>query len=50
MLQTPKKSLKMYEECISSVVEVLREGRTGGARDFFFTSDLKCRTGSDVHR
>ena len=29
-----KKSLEMCEECISSVVEVLREGRKGGARGF----------------
>ena len=30
----PSKSLEMDEDCISSVVEVLREGRRGGARDF----------------
>ena len=30
------KSLEMYEDCISSVVKVLREGRRGGARDFRF--------------
>ena len=29
------KSLEMYETCISSVVEVLREGRSAGARDFY---------------
>ena len=30
-----KKNLEMYEECISSVVKVLREGRKGGARTSF---------------
>ena len=30
------KNLKMYEDCISSVIKVIREGRGGGARDFFF--------------
>ena len=34
------KSLKMYEECVSSVAKVLREGRKGGARDFFLTGEL----------
>ena len=32
-----KKSLGMYEECISSVVKVFREGRKAGARDFKIT-------------
>ena len=35
-----KKSLEMYEECISSVVKVLREGRKTGARDFYITGDF----------
>ena len=35
-----EKSLEMYEECISSVVKVLREGRKGGARDFYITVDF----------
>ena len=28
------KSLGMYEDCVSSVTEVLREGRRSGAKDF----------------
>ena len=35
-----KKSLEMNEECISRMVEVLREGREGGARDFRITGDF----------
>ena len=31
------KSLEMYEECDSTVVKALREGRKGGARDFYIT-------------
>ena len=38
------KSLEMYEACISSVIEVLREGRRGGAKDFYITSGI----GNDV--
>ena len=41
----PKKSLEMYEDCISSLVKVLREGRKGGARDFLYTSDLTAKLG-----
>ena len=44
------KSLEMYEECLSSAVEVLREGRKVRARDFYITGDFKCRFGSDVYR
>ena len=40
-----KKSLEMYEECISSVVKVLREGRKGGARDFYITRDFNVELG-----
>ena len=39
------KSLEMYEECISSVVKVLREGRKGVARDFYVTSDFNVELG-----
>ena len=39
------KSLKMYEGCVSSVIKVLREGRGGGARDFFVTSDFNVELG-----
>ena len=35
-----KKSLEMYEECVSSVVKVLREGRRGGSKDFYITGDF----------
>ena len=38
-------SLEMYEACISSVIKVLREGRRGGAKDFFFTGDLDVELG-----
>ena len=40
-----KKSLEMFEECISSVVKVLREGRKGGARDFNITGDFNVELG-----
>ena len=40
-----KKSQEMYEECVSSVVKVLREGRKGGARDFFSTCDFNVELG-----
>ena len=40
-----RKSLEMYEKCISSVVKVLREGRKGGARDFYMTSDFNVELG-----
>ena len=33
-------SLEMYEDRISSVVKVLREGCRGGAKDFYVTEDL----------
>ena len=39
------KSLEMYETCISSVVKVLREGRRGGAKDFYITGDLNVELG-----
>ena len=35
----------MYEECISSAVKVLREGRLCGARDFNNTGDLNVELG-----
>ena len=40
-----KKSLEMYAECVSSVVKVLREGRKGGARDFYITGDFNVELG-----
>ena len=39
------KSLEMYEACISSVVQVLRDGRRGGTKDFYITSDLNVELG-----
>ena len=39
------KSLEMYEACISSVIKVLREGRPGGAADFYIKSDLNVELG-----
>ena len=47
-----KKSLETYEECIPSVVQVLQEGRKGGARDLFSTGDFNVEKGlmcSDDH-
>ena len=38
-------SWEMYETCISSVVEVLRERRRGGAKDFCTTGDLNVELG-----
>ena len=40
-----KKSLESYEDCISSIAEVLREGRKGGARDFNITGDFNVELG-----
>ena len=40
-----KKSLKMYEECIASVVKVLREGRKGGARNVYIAGDINVELG-----
>ena len=34
------KSLEMFEAYISNIVEALREGRRGGAKDFYITGDL----------
>ena len=42
------KSLEMYEVCISSVTKVLREGRWGGAKDFYITGGLNVEIGVDV--
>ena len=38
-------SLQMYEACISSVVKVLREGRRGGAKEFYITGNLSVDLG-----
>ena len=40
-----KKSLEMYEECVSSVVKVLCEGRKDGARDSCITGDFNVELG-----
>ena len=40
-----KKSLEMYEECIVRVVEVLSEGRKGGARNFHIAGDINVELG-----
>ena len=45
MLQTRGRAWKKNEECISSVVEVLRESRKGGARDFCITGDFNVELG-----
>ena len=39
------KSLETYEAFISSVVKVLREGRRGGAKNFYITGDLNVELG-----
>ena len=39
------KSLEMYEDCISSVTKALREGRRGGAKDFYSTGDFNVELG-----
>ena len=39
------KDLEMYEAFISSVTKVLREGRRGGAREFYITGDLNVELG-----
>ena len=39
-----KKNLEMYEECISSVVK-LREGRKGGAQDFYIAGNFNVEKG-----
>ena len=40
-----KKSLEMHEECIASVVKVLREGREGGARNFYIAGYINVEFG-----
>ena len=40
-----KKSVEMYEECIASVAKVLREGRKGGARNFYIAGDINVELG-----
>ena len=35
----------MYEECIASVVKVLREGRKGGARNYYIAGDINVEFG-----
>ena len=40
-----RKSLEMYEECIASVVKVLREGRKGGVRNFYIPGDINVELG-----
>ena len=39
------KDLEMYEALISSVTRVMREGRRGGAREFYITGDLNVEMG-----
>ena len=39
------KDMEMYEAFISSVLKVLREGRRGGAREFYITGDLNVELG-----
>ena len=39
------KSLEMYEECIGSVVKHIREGRKGGARNFYIAGDIGVELG-----
>ena len=40
-----KKCLEMYEDCISNVFKVFREGRRGGARSFYSTGDFNVELG-----
>ena len=40
-----KKSLEMYEECITSGVKVLREGCKGGAKNFYIAGDINVELG-----
>ena len=40
-----KKSLEMFEECIASVVKVLREGRESGAKNFCIAGDINVEMG-----
>ena len=35
----------MYEACIWSVIKALREGRRGGAKDFYITGDINVELG-----
>ena len=44
-----KKSLEMHEECIASVVKVLREGRWCGARNLYIAGDISVELGLMVH-
>ena len=37
--------MEMYEAFISSVLRVLREGRRGGATEFYMTGDLNVELG-----
>ena len=39
------KSMEMYEECIASVVKNIREGRKGGARNFYIAGDIGVELG-----
>ena len=40
-----KKSLEMYAEYIASVVKVQREGREGGAKNFYIAGDINVELG-----
>ena len=40
MLQTQARSLEMYEDYISTVIKALREGRRGGAKEFYIICEL----------
>ena len=39
------KDLEQYEACISTVLNVLREGRRGGAKKFYISGDLNVELG-----
>ena len=45
MLLTQVKDWKRYKDCISSVTAVLREGRRGGAKDFYITGGFNVELG-----
>ena len=40
----------MYEECIARMVKVLREGREGGANNFYIAGDINVELGLYVYR
>ena len=50
MFQTPRKVWEFSRNVSPVWFEVPREGRKGGARDFYITGDFNVGLGSDVYR